>query len=523
MSGSQATEAAPVAGEDPEDGARPKLRPPGVRGRLAAVGRARATASWDERCAALFEDLRKPARVMIRRAFGSAFAPEEIEDVYANAWTSTLAALRGREDEMDDGELRSYLLTAVANHASKEMRRRRRKPTGALDDSHAQVVFDRVQPSPDEHASGSETGSQARDVLASLPPRRRAVMLLRYGWGLEPREVCRLIEGLSPRAYRKEITRGVEQMIARFRQLETGEWCASREPLLRDYVAGVADADASRQAREHISHCRSCNELVGKLSEGLHELGGGAAIWATVAGTLHLHTGSLAERLAAPFERLRRLVTSSGEAATQASSGGAATTGGRGVGGAGAGLLAKLGGAGAGGKLALACLGAGAIGGACVAGGVVEVPGTGDGVAHADVGRVPALRIGAGRAADALAGEAVIARGQAVTRRAVARADAARREQRRRVQARRRKERADSEAAGDSTATATAPAPTAPVDAATANAGAPTASPAPSASASQQEFGLPAAATANNSSGSSSPGPGSGGATGKDVAGEFGP
>ncbi len=186
---------------------------PSGRARLRLVKRAPAGASWDERCAALFEDLRKPARVMVHRAFGRAFSPEEVEDVYSNAWASTLAALRGRETSMSDDELRSYLLTAVANHASKEMRRRSRKPAGALDDVHAQVLSDPHQLSPDERATGSETGSQARDVLSSLPPRRRAVMLLRYGWGLEPKEVCRLIDGLSPRAYRKEITRGVEEMI----------------------------------------------------------------------------------------------------------------------------------------------------------------------------------------------------------------------------------------------------------------------------------------------------------------------
>ena len=99
---------------------------------------------------------------------------------------------------MSDEELRSYLLTAVANHASKEMRRRRRKPVSELSDAHAQVLVDRHQPSPEERAVGSESGLLARDVLASLPPRRRAVILLRYGWGLEPKEVCSLVDGLSP-------------------------------------------------------------------------------------------------------------------------------------------------------------------------------------------------------------------------------------------------------------------------------------------------------------------------------------
>src|SRR4029077_8822354 len=163
--------------------------------------------------------------------------------------------------------------TAVANHASKEMRRRRRKPTGALEDTHAQVLFDRHQLTPEERVSGSETGSQARDVLSSLPPRRRAVMLLRYGWGLEPQQVCGLVKGLSPRAYRKEITRGVDELAAKLRQVQSGEWCSDREPLLKAYAAGVADDEQRLQAEQHLSHCRHCTDFVGRLSGHLHDMG----------------------------------------------------------------------------------------------------------------------------------------------------------------------------------------------------------------------------------------------------------
>ena len=109
---------------------------------------------------------------------------------------------------MADSELRAYLLTAVASHASKEMRRRSRKPAAPFETEKEHVVTDRHQPSPEEIVIGSEARGVARDLLTSLPPRRRAVMLLRYGWGLSPNEVCALVEGLSPRAYRKEVTRG---------------------------------------------------------------------------------------------------------------------------------------------------------------------------------------------------------------------------------------------------------------------------------------------------------------------------
>ena len=78
-----------------------------------------------------------------------------------------------------------------------------------------------------------------RDVLSSLPARRRAVILLRYGWGLEPTEICVLVSNLSARAYRKEITRGIEQVIERLRQVESGDWCR------------LARADHARLRRRH--------------------------------------------------------------------------------------------------------------------------------------------------------------------------------------------------------------------------------------------------------------------------------
>ena len=148
-------------------------------------------ADWSERCSSLFEEMRRPARAMVARAYGRALGDHEIEDIYSAAWTATLSALRQRGPAMADSELRAYLLTAVASHASKEMRRRSRKPAAPFEAEKEHVVTDRHQPSPEEIVIGSEARGVARDLLTSLPPRRRAVMLLRYGWGLSPNRPVR--------------------------------------------------------------------------------------------------------------------------------------------------------------------------------------------------------------------------------------------------------------------------------------------------------------------------------------------
>lgn len=326
--------------------------------------------SWPQRCEFLFEDLRKPARAMVSRAYGRALADDEIDDVYSSAWTATLSALRGRGQAMSDKELRSYVLTAVASHASKEMRRRSRKPVGAFEETHEQAVSDPHQPLPEERAIGNESGSVARDLLASLPKRRRAVMLLRYGWGMAPAEVCSLVAGLSPRAYRKEVTKGVEQLIEKLAQVESGEWCRSREPIIREYVAGTGGEDVERQAVQHLSHCRGCADLVARLNQHLHELGGPLAV-ASLTDVIDDRKLGLVDRISGLLDRGREGAANAvdrGEATATAiaSSGGA-----RGSGAAGLGIAAKLGGLGAAGKAAIACVSAGAAATACLATGVV--------------------------------------------------------------------------------------------------------------------------------------------------------
>jgi RNA polymerase sigma factor (sigma-70 family) len=313
---------------------------------------------------------------MVRRAFRGAFSDDELDDIYSSAWVGTLRALGGRHADLSDEEVGRYLLTAVANQASKELRRRRRKPTARLDSVPA--IADDAGP-PDERAVGAERSRVVRDLLSSLPARRRAVMLLRYGWGLEPHQVCDLVEGLSPRAYRKEITRGVDELTERMRSLERGEWCAERETLLKAYASGLADADECRQARAHLAHCHQCSDFVARLSGHLHDLGAGIAAPGavdTLGGEM-----SLGDRLGDAGDRVREavggLLARGGGDAVQEAAGPALATGGtRGAGtAAGAGLLAKLTGLGTAGKVAVACLTGGAAATACVSAGVV--PGVG--------------------------------------------------------------------------------------------------------------------------------------------------
>ncbi len=332
--------------------------------------------AWRTRAGRLYEELRTPTARMVRRAFGRAFSDDEIEDVYGNAWLGTLRALGARQASLSDEEIRKYVFTAVAHHASKELRRRGRRPTAPLE---AVGDVPDLTSAPEERAASGDERRLARDLLASLPARRRAVMLLRYGCGLEPRQICALIKGLSPRAYRKEITRGVDELTEKLRLVECGAWCADREPLLKAFAAGIASEEEARQVRHHLSRCRDCSELVGRLSGHLHDLGGALTMPAALEGVRH--GTSWHDSLADLVDRARGSLPGALGGSPDAADGGpgiAASGSLRGSGAAGAGLLSKVAGLGAGGKIAAACLAGGAVATTCAATGVlgpIHIPG----------------------------------------------------------------------------------------------------------------------------------------------------
>lgn len=337
---------------------------------------ARARDRRNARFGRLYEELGRPARGMVRRAFGQAFTDDEIDDLYSGAWLGTMRALERRHEELSDLELRRYVLSAVANQASRELRRRGRRPTAPIE--AASLVPDSAD-LPDQLATRAENDRLTRDVLASLPQRRRAVMMFRYGLELAPEEVCEAVDGLSPRAYRKEVNRGVKEVADKLRMVEAGEWCEERAPLLQAFASGTADGEERRQAERHLAHCRPCAAYVGELGGRLHELGSALAV-GTAMGTAVAGSPGIGERLGASLERARELVlnlvgrvgdAAEPVAANVAGTGAAGSAGAAGV----AGAMAKLGAIGTAGKTLAACLAVGAAATTCVATGVLPTTG----------------------------------------------------------------------------------------------------------------------------------------------------
>ena len=475
--------------------------------------------AWRSRAGRLYEEIRMPAARMVRRAFGRAFSDDEIEDVYGSAWLGTLRALGPRQSSLSDEEIRKYVFTAVAHQASKELRRRGRRPTAPLE--AIGDVAD-ITAAPDERAAGGDDHRLARDLLASLPARRRAVMLLRYGCGLEPRQICALVKGLSPRAYRKEITRGIDELTEKLRLVERGAWCADREPLLKAFAAGIASEEEARQVRHHLSRCRDCSDLVGRLSGHLHDLGGALTMPAALEGVRHgtpWH-GHLADLLDRVRGSLPAPLGGSSDAADSGAS--IAATGSlRGGGAAGAGLLTKVASLGAGGKVAAACLAGGAVATTCAATGVlgpIPVPGAGDGPKHTAEAKPAHVRADAS-AADEVLSAPIAPRGGPAVHAIEAQA----------VPAEPSPAPHDTVPAEPATATVTTPPPPPPPTTTTTTTASPPSPLAPSTPPVQQQFGVPAASSPSPTpSASSTPAPASGGSVSEGAGGgaaqqEFGP
>ena len=111
--------------------------------------------------------------------------------IYSAAWTATLSALRQRGAAMAE---RSFVPTC--SRRSRVMRARRCADARASRQVRSRPRRSRSSPMgiyrlPEEIVIGSEARGVARDLLTSLPPRRRAVMFLRYGWGLSPKRSAR--------------------------------------------------------------------------------------------------------------------------------------------------------------------------------------------------------------------------------------------------------------------------------------------------------------------------------------------
>jgi len=127
-------------------------------------------------------------------------AEEIVQDVFASLW-------RTRSSLRITTSLRAYLYTAVRNRALNHARRS--VTESALDTAAASRAASGREP--DAVAQAGETASLVASAIASLPPRCREVITLRWVHGLSHSEIAQAM-GVSPKAVENQITRGLRAL-----------------------------------------------------------------------------------------------------------------------------------------------------------------------------------------------------------------------------------------------------------------------------------------------------------------------
>jgi RNA polymerase sigma factor (sigma-70 family) len=108
-----------------------------------------------------------------------------------------LAALRAYPRLRPDSDIRAWLLTIAHRKALDHCRRRRNDPL-AHDDTRASVAVE-------------EHHREVWEAVATLPPRQRAAVLLRYGCDLPHRDIALAI-GCSEAAARRSLHEGLKRL-----------------------------------------------------------------------------------------------------------------------------------------------------------------------------------------------------------------------------------------------------------------------------------------------------------------------
>jgi RNA polymerase sigma-70 factor (ECF subfamily) len=160
-------------------------------------------------------------------------APQQSDDafdlLYRECWPRAVATAtrltqdRGRAEELaQEAFIRAYdrwrqvrkhpapdawILRTLNNLAIDDARRRARRPTAPLraEDTHATTQG---------HERSAVIGIAVRDALASLPPKQRDAVMLRYISGLEESEIAAAID-VQPGTVKTHLKRGT----ARLREL----------------------------------------------------------------------------------------------------------------------------------------------------------------------------------------------------------------------------------------------------------------------------------------------------------------
>ncbi|MCL2533403.1 MAG: RNA polymerase sigma factor ShbA [Nocardiaceae bacterium] len=132
------------------------------------------------------------------------------EDVAHEACVALMTALPRYRDQ---GSSFLTYVYAIAGHKVADARRAAGRTCAPLEDADEQPCPDA---GPEEHAIAVESGEQARELVASLPPRYREIVVMRLAWGMSAAETADAL-GTTPGAVRIAQHRALGRLRSRLR------------------------------------------------------------------------------------------------------------------------------------------------------------------------------------------------------------------------------------------------------------------------------------------------------------------
>ena len=184
------------------------------------------------------------------RSVGNAHDAEELtQDAFVRAYRALRGYGRGR---ILDLELRGWLTTIVLNLCRNH---RARRPTSALGLDPEAILPDASRERPDAQYERREAADRWASLVAELPARYRAAVLLRHLDGWSYTEMAALL-GRPEGTVKAQVHRGVELLRAAYEAAErrAESRVSDREPPQSARPAPIACSLASAARRSNAAH-----------------------------------------------------------------------------------------------------------------------------------------------------------------------------------------------------------------------------------------------------------------------------
>ena len=184
------------------------------------------------------------------------FSADEIDDAIQYACRCFLDEAEGITGP---GQVYAWIRTAAHRSLGHEAKRHRREiavdPRG--EEAIGQLVADDGGPAQEliELEDDADMEMLVSEVASSLTERKRDVLAL-YGAGYRRPQIAERL-GLRERVVKRELLEIMDEARATLVRL-VGGGCSRGEPLVMRLAFGTATPDESDAAREHLSHCGSC-------------------------------------------------------------------------------------------------------------------------------------------------------------------------------------------------------------------------------------------------------------------------